>query len=342
MMHSQMTEILARPEDARDAYRAACADAGMNEEDALPDDDTLQAYADVLSELSKNRERQAVLLPQKEQTDAAMTAFAHEHPNVPEQQEIVAMRSRFDALRSRTEEIEELEARQRLAVQVGETLRRSRRIRIGIGALLLLIAALLWVFYFVWGDIRFPIAGGVALLPGLLLLLLGIFTHPEESDEAMALEDAALKRLCTRKSEYEVEKDAIYAFLDRIGGDAEAVMDANEAVQRFDRAASEAREWEALCERSRTVESQLQTLSVEEERLCAVLTSYTRCGGGDIADIGEDRAVSFHNDAQGHALNYAEVSEAVNNSYLVIQGTEGTKSYGMVVDLAVAYLLGED
>jgi len=34
----------------------------------------------------------------------------------------------------------------------------------------------------------------------------------------------------------------------------------------------------------------------------------------------------------------AEVSEAVNNSYLVIQGTEGTKSYGMVVDLAVAYL----
>jgi len=38
----------------------------------------------------------------------------------------------------------------------------------------------------------------------------------------------------------------------------------------------------------------------------------------------------------------AEVSEAVNNSYLVIQGTEGTKSYGMVVDLAVAYLLDGD
>ena len=35
----------------------------------------------------------------------------------------------------------------------------------------------------------------------------------------------------------------------------------------------------------------------------------------------------------------AEVSEAVNNSYLVMQGTEGTKSYGMVVDLAVAFLL---
>ena len=28
--------------------------------------------------------------------------------------------------------------------------------------------------------------------------------------------------------------------------------------------------------------------------------------------IGEDRAVSFHNDAQGHALNYAEVSVAVS------------------------------
>ena len=33
----------------------------------------------------------------------------------------------------------------------------------------------------------------------------------------------------------------------------------------------------------------------------------------------------------------ADVSGAVNNTFLVIQGTEGTKSYGMVVDLAVAY-----
>lgn len=32
-----------------------------------------------------------------------------------------------------------------------------------------------------------------------------------------------------------------------------------------------------------------------------------------------------------------EVSGAINNSYLQIQGTVGTKSYGMVVDLAVAY-----
>ena len=35
----------------------------------------------------------------------------------------------------------------------------------------------------------------------------------------------------------------------------------------------------------------------------------------------------------------SEISESVNNAYLVIQGTEGTKSYGMVVDLAVVYLL---
>ncbi len=32
-----------------------------------------------------------------------------------------------------------------------------------------------------------------------------------------------------------------------------------------------------------------------------------------------------------------DVSEAVNDTYLQIQGTEGTESYGMVVDLAVAY-----
>jgi len=33
----------------------------------------------------------------------------------------------------------------------------------------------------------------------------------------------------------------------------------------------------------------------------------------------------------------ATVSSAVNDTYLTIQGTEGTRSYGMVVDLAVAY-----
>lgn len=37
----------------------------------------------------------------------------------------------------------------------------------------------------------------------------------------------------------------------------------------------------------------------------------------------------------------ADVSNAVNNTFLVIQGTEGTRSYGMVVDLAVAYYGGE-
>ena len=37
----------------------------------------------------------------------------------------------------------------------------------------------------------------------------------------------------------------------------------------------------------------------------------------------------------------SEVSEAVNNTYLTIQGTEGTRSYGMVVDLAVAYYAPE-
>ncbi len=38
----------------------------------------------------------------------------------------------------------------------------------------------------------------------------------------------------------------------------------------------------------------------------------------------------------------ATVTQTVNNTYLTIQGTPGTKSYGMVVDLAVAYLLGEN
>lgn len=36
----------------------------------------------------------------------------------------------------------------------------------------------------------------------------------------------------------------------------------------------------------------------------------------------------------------ANVTQTVNNTYLTIQGTPGTKSYGMVVDLAVAYIIG--
>jgi len=35
----------------------------------------------------------------------------------------------------------------------------------------------------------------------------------------------------------------------------------------------------------------------------------------------------------------SKVNNAVNDTYLKVQGTEGTKSYGMVVDLAVAYYL---
>ncbi|MBO5415775.1 MAG: DUF3810 domain-containing protein [Clostridia bacterium] len=38
----------------------------------------------------------------------------------------------------------------------------------------------------------------------------------------------------------------------------------------------------------------------------------------------------------------SEVSNAVNNTFLVMQGTEGTRSYGMVVDLAVAYYCSEE
>lgn len=291
LMHAQMTEVLAQPKEALARYRAACAEAGMEENDPLPDDDTLQAYADVLGAIARNREAQAQLLPQKQEADAALQKQETEYASIPAQQEIVAMRSRFDALRGRTEEIEELEARQRLAVQVTEHLRRSRRIKIGVGAGLLVAAAALIAVFCFGHDMRMLIAGGVTALPGLLLLILGLFTAPEENDEARALEDAALKRLCTKKSDYEVEKTAIYEFLDRIGGDAAAVMDENDAAERFDAAASAAREREVLSERAESLGRRLQALTEEEAQLCASLTSYTRSGGGELADIGEDRAV---------------------------------------------------
>ena len=38
----------------------------------------------------------------------------------------------------------------------------------------------------------------------------------------------------------------------------------------------------------------------------------------------------------------SEVSETVNDTFLKLHGTEGVKSYGMVVDLAVAYYKTHD
>ena len=56
--------------------------------------------------------------------------------------------------------------------------------------------------------------------------------------------------------------------------------------------------------------------------------------------IGEMRAYSAFFD-QYRESTASKVSEKVNDTYLQVQGTVGTKSYGMVVDLAVAYYLSE-
>ena len=52
--------------------------------------------------------------------------------------------------------------------------------------------------------------------------------------------------------------------------------------------------------------------------------------------LGEMAAFSQFFEQYRHSVA-SEVSETVNNTFLVMHGTEGTKSYGMVVDLAVAY-----
>ncbi len=56
--------------------------------------------------------------------------------------------------------------------------------------------------------------------------------------------------------------------------------------------------------------------------------------------INEMKAYSAFFDKYRHSTA-GKVSETVNNTYLQVQGTVGTKSYGMVVDLAVAYYLSE-
>lgn len=291
LMHAQMTEVLAQPQSAQTAYHDAMSAAGMEIGDELPDEDTMQAYADVLGAIAANREKQKQLLPQKQEADAALQSVEENCRAIPAQSEIVAMRTRFDALRGRTEEIEELEARQRLAVQIDETIRRNRRVRIAVGCGLLAVTAVLCVLYGMTDDVRFLFAGGTAALPGLFCFILGLMTRSDENDETRALEDAAQKRLCVKKSEYETEKTKLYEFLDRIGGDADAVMDENDAAERFDAAAAAAREREVCAEHAASLNEQYNRLTQEEAHLCASLTSYTKSGGGELADIGDDRAV---------------------------------------------------
>ena len=90
----------------------------------------------------------------------------------------------------------------------------------------------------------------------------------------------------------------------------------------------------------------LDTYATAEERLLpaafAALSSasselYRQAYGalpGEI--IGEMAAFSQFFEQYRHSVA-SQVSETVNNTFLVMHGTEGTKSYGMVVDLAVAY-----
>ena len=61
----------------------------------------------------------------------------------------------------------------------------------------------------------------------------------------------------------------------------------------------------------------------------------------DIRVIEEMRAYSRFFDKYRHST-VGKVSEKVNDTYLQIQGTVGTKSYGMVVDLTVAFYLSEN
>lgn len=65
----------------------------------------------------------------------------------------------------------------------------------------------------------------------------------------------------------------------------------------------------------------------------------------------KDAKSTLHEKARGELFAYSvffdeyrdstagEISDTLNNAYLESQGTEGTKSYGMVVDLTVAYYL---
>jgi hypothetical protein len=80
------------------------------------------------------------------------------------------------------------------------------------------------------------------------------------------------------------------------------------------------------------------------EHVASALYSADRALYGDVyaslpIDVRSEMA-AYANFFQKYNNSVAgDISGAINNSFLIIHGTEGTKSYGMVVDLAVAYYI---
>ncbi|MBO5649194.1 MAG: hypothetical protein J6S76_04710, partial [Clostridia bacterium] len=288
--YQQAVARLEAPSDARGRWEEAYAAAGMPLGAPLPDSETLDAYADTQRQIARVRDQLAVLEPQLASASAAAEAYEASHAHIPPQAEIVSMRSRFDALAQRRAEIASMEESQRAAVAADDAHRRRKRTSILLGGLLLVFAVLLvCLLYLPSAESRYLIAAGILGLPGVILILCGILMHPDADDELHALADTAQKNLCTKKSDYEVERTVVMEFLAELSEGGVLPLEESEAADLFARAAMSAREREILCGRKAELAAQHEALTVEDACLCASLTSYHTDGGGLMREIGVER-----------------------------------------------------
>lgn len=265
------TETLSRPRTARVERIRAYEDAGLVLGTPLPTEEAMDAYANALHTLLKNREEAASTREKRIQDQAEAEALAAKKPDLPDETALVAIRTRYDGLYAQKAEIDALEEKQHAAASRRDDAKKKKTRRLTAGGICLLLGILLAVsvLLFAAGDVRLLCAAAVPAVLGLILLGIGLFGDGDA--ETRVLDDDIFKRLCEKKAVYEADKTAVYEFLDRCAGTS--VLDSDTAEAIFAEAATLCRKQQTLRAALEKAEETLATLDTEEKALTLTLSA---------------------------------------------------------------------
>ncbi|MBQ8578526.1 MAG: AAA family ATPase [Clostridia bacterium] len=245
-MYASEIASLEKPKTAKEARRQVYAAAGFTPDTILPDEKTMDAYADTLRALNSSRAKHETAEKTLSSDTAELEALesAGKDGNgvrIPEETELVAIRTRYDGLDGGKREIDALEEKQHAAAAARDDAHKRKKRRIMAGILLLLAGIVLGILYFRMQDVRLLPAAALPILLGIALVISGL---TGDAPDVRVLDDDIFKRLCEKKSEYETDRTAVYEFLDRYAG--ESVLDTDAADRIFSDIAKRCRRREEL------------------------------------------------------------------------------------------------
>ncbi len=243
-MYVSETAVLVSPMTAEAERQAAYEASGFAPTASLPDEEMTDRYAGQLQALTENRAAYVSAEKTLSEDRAALDALLADGKTIPEEQTLVAVRTRYDGLYAKKCEIDGLEEKQHAAAAARAQTQKSKRHLLVAGGILMLVGVVFIGLYFggILPETAILLASLVPMLTGASLVLIGLLSR--EDADARVLDDDIFKRLCSQKSEYETDKTAVYEFLDACAG--HAVLDAEEAERIFAEAATASRQRETL------------------------------------------------------------------------------------------------